>query len=108
MDGSRCATIDSFIAASFVDVDQLRDFEDGTLLDFILTRHTPAVAYTRTDIAAMSVTGEEALWLQVPSGTPVLHLTETYFDSARVPVLYSRNNFLTGPVAFHIERRPSR
>lgn len=105
IEGVRCATLDSFIAADLVDLDEVREYEAGSLLDYLMERQSPRVARTNSDILATSVDGPAARWLEVDDGTPVLHLREIFLTAEGHPVLFSLNNFRTEIISFHIVRK---
>lgn len=105
IEGARCATLDSFVSEEYADVEALEDYAVGSLLDYVMEQESPRVAYTNSDIFATVVEGSAARWLLVDDGTPVLHLTETFFTADGIPVLFSLNNFRTEIISFHIVRR---
>lgn len=105
IDGVRCAVLDSFISEEHVDVAELEGYRSGSLLDYLTERESPRVAYTNSDICATAVTGAAARRLMVEDGAAVLHLTETFFTAEGHPVLFSRNDFRTEIISFHIVRK---
>ena len=106
--GETCANFDSFMAAELVDIDDIRAYTGGSWLDYIMERGTPPLSHTHTDIAATGANDEVAEWLGVPTGTPILQLTETFFTPAGEPAMFSRNSFLTDKISFHLVREVER
>ncbi len=105
IEGIWCATLESFLSEKYVDSAELEDYQAGSLLDYLMEREPPPVAYTKSDIRAMAVEGPAARWIRVDDGTSVLHLQETFFTAAGHPVLFSLNNFRTEIISFHIVRK---
>jgi GntR family transcriptional regulator len=108
MAGVTCATFDSFLLTSQGDLDALRAYEGGSVLDYIMERGTPHLSHTNSDIGAIAVEGEAAEWLGVADGTPVLYLAETFFATGGEAVMFSANSFLTDKISFHLIREVER
>lgn len=103
-DGVTAATFESWIATRHVDPTSLRDFRDGSLLDY-LSQTEVRLANTWSEVSAVDADGPLALWLGVTEGASVLRLAETFYTRTGDPIVYSLNHFLTNKVAFHIIRR---
>ena len=106
--GETCANFDSFMPAELVDIEDIRAYTDGSWLDYLMERGTPPLSHTHTDIAATGADDQVAKWLDVANGTPILHLTETFFTPPGEPVMFSRNSFLTSRISFHLVREVER
>ena len=106
--GVTCATFDTFLLMSQVDLQALRAYEGGSVLDFIMEGGTPQLSHTNSDIAAIAAGDRLAEWLGVGKGTPVLYLAETFFTPVGMPVMFSRNSFLTDKISFHLVREVER
>ncbi len=102
--GVPSATFGIYILPKHVDVDELKVFEGGSLLDFVVQKGTPELHHTNTEFSAMAAEGPISGWLDVPDGTPVLELAEIFFDRTGRSVMYSRNHFLTTQVSFNLVR----
>jgi len=104
-DGATAATFESWIARKYVDLASLRDFEDGSLLDYLTSRTALRLAHTWSEVSAVAADGTLTEWIGVPAGSALLRLSETFYTRSGDPILHSRNHFLTNKVAFHIIRR---
>jgi DNA-binding GntR family transcriptional regulator len=104
-DGVTAATFESWIAAKHVDRAGVLGFEDGSLLDYLVSQTEIRLASTWSEVSAVGADAALAEWLGTPVGTSVLRLSETFYTRAGDPVLHSLNHFLTNKVAFHIIRK---
>lgn len=108
LDGAPFAFLDSYMEESLVDVEALRRFEKGSLLDFLIESNTPRISYTHTNIFAIPAGPDVADRLEVDSGHPVLNLVETFYTDIGLPAMHSLNYFLTERLDFYIVRRLTR
>ena len=108
VDGETCAHFDSWLPAGRIDADDLRAYQGGSVLDYIMERGAPPLSHTNSDIAAVGAAGRVAGWLGVPKGTPILYLAETFFTPEGERVMYSCNRFLTDKISFHLVREVER
>jgi GntR family transcriptional regulator len=108
VDGETCAHFDTYLPVGRVDVERLRSYRAGSVLDYVMELGDPPLSHTHTDIAADPAAGRVAELLGVPEGTPVLYLAETFFTSAGEAVMFSRNSFLTDRISFHLVREVER
>lgn len=105
LDSAPFAYLDSYLEESLVDVEALRRFEYGSLLDYLVENSTPRISYTHTNIYAISADPDVADRLEVNTGHPVLNLVETFYTDTGQPAMYSINYFLTERLDFYIVRR---
>ncbi|GMQ94881.1 MAG: GntR family transcriptional regulator [Acidimicrobiia bacterium] len=98
------ATFGTYILPKYVNVDRLRAYSSGSLLDFVIEAGSPKLHHTNTELSATDASGSVSVWLDVPDGTPVLGLAEIFFDRSGRSVMYSRNYFLTTQVSFNLVR----
>lgn len=98
------ATFGTYILPEHVDVDRLRVYSTGSLLDFVIETGSPMLHHTNTELSATNAAGSVSVWLDVPDGTPVLGLAEVFYDRSGRSVMYSRNHFLTTQVSFNLVR----
>jgi GntR family transcriptional regulator len=103
--GRLFAYMAGYVPLRLVDVDDLRAYAGGSLLDFIADRKTPAISHTQTEVHAIKAKAEIAARLAIPKADAVLHLAETYISEAGQPVVRHLNYFLTDYFNFHIVRR---
>jgi GntR family transcriptional regulator len=103
--GSVFAYLDTFLPADFLDSEELRLYEDGSLLDFLLERQKVDVSHTYSKIHAVVADEEIARIMSMKVGTPLLHLIETYKSLAGHPIVHTYNYFGTEILNFYIIRR---
>jgi DNA-binding GntR family transcriptional regulator len=106
-DGVNAATFESWIAEKYVDRAAVDDFEDGSLLDYLVLETDVRLTNTWSEVSAISAETELAEWLGVARGTSLLRLSETFYTRSGDPIVHSLNHFLTNKVAFHIIRKMS-
>jgi GntR family transcriptional regulator len=99
------AYFDSYIPVNYVNTSELEIFEKGSLLDYLIERDNPKLAYTNTFIYSISANENTAGWLRIPVGSPLLLMEEIFFSEANKPVLWSRNHIITSVLNLHIIRR---
>jgi len=110
---SRVIYTDSHPVAYLVDtlpsdvlsVDELHDNFSGSVLDLLLRRGAPSLAYSRTDINAIGASPEVARKLQVQRDDVLLHFIGSLYTTFGRVVDYSFSYFLPGYFRFHVVRR---
>ena len=110
---SRVIYTDSHPVAYLVDtlpgdvlsVDELHDNFSGSVLDLLLRRGTPSLAYSRTDLKAIGASPEVAHKLQVQRDDVLLHFVALLYATSGRVVDYSFSYFLPGYFRFHVVRR---
>ncbi|MGQ9517776.1 MAG: GntR family transcriptional regulator [Anaerolineae bacterium] len=93
------------VPAKYVTLEEMRAGFRGSVLDFLLERGTPALAYARARLIPMLAGREMAEALDVSPRTCVLLIEETLYSMENEPVEFSRNYFLPDFFNFHIIRR---
>jgi GntR family transcriptional regulator len=86
-------------------VDELHDNFTGSVLDLLLRRGTPSLAYSRTDLKAIGASPEVAHKLQVQRDDVLLHFVALLYATSGRVVDYSFSYFLPGYFRFHVVRR---
>lgn len=81
-----------------------RDFR-GSVLDLFLTRGSPPLSHSRTEIVAESAGGVRAKRLGVESGVPLLLLVAQLYSYDERVVDYSVSAFLPGYFRMHVMRQ---
>lgn len=99
------AYMDGFTPNRLVDVDDLRAFERGSLLDYLTEEGLLNLSYTRTAVFAVQADERVGPRLGVPQGTALLKLREVYHLDSGQPVVLYENYFVTNVFNFHIYRR---
>ncbi len=102
--GCRIAYLEGFIGRQWVDLEQLAT-EDGSLLEHLGRRTDLPVSYSRSAIYALEADRTLAERLAVPEGKAILHLAETVYTDADMPIAFFRNYFVTDCYNFKIVRR---
>lgn len=99
------AYLDSYISTSYVAADELRGYQEGTLIDYLAEQGRVKLSHTNTDIFPVVAEQEIAARLGVPVGKPLLHLQETFFIENGQPIFRSLNYYAPDSMNFHIIRR---
>jgi GntR family transcriptional regulator len=103
--GSRyLAHLDSYVRPEYADLDELRAFSGGSLLDYLLLHPRARLSYTDTHLFAVHPNGQAAQRLHAAHDQPLLLLVETFYTDAGAPVAWTRNYFITEEVNFQITR----
>jgi GntR family transcriptional regulator len=77
----------------------------GSVLDVLLSRGTPVLNHSRTEILAEVVDRQQAERLHIAPGTPVLRLVAQLFSYDENVVDYSVSTFVPGYFRFHVMRQ---
>jgi GntR family transcriptional regulator len=77
----------------------------GSVYDILVSRGTPALAYSRTDILAENTSESLAGRLNIKKGTAVIKLVAQLFSSDEKVIDYSLSYFVPGFFKFHVMRR---
>ena len=80
----------------------------GSVLDLLLRRGEPALDSSRTEITAVSATGEIARSLSIQRGDVLLGMEAYLFTKDNHAVDHSLSYFLPGTFRFHVLRRVGR
>ena len=80
----------------------------GSVLDLLLRRGEPALDSSRTEITAVSATGEIARSLSIQRGDVLLRMEAYLFTKDSQAVVHSLSTFLPGTFRFHVVRRVGR
>jgi GntR family transcriptional regulator len=99
------AYLKSFVPADRVEIEKLRAYAAGSLLDYLTESDQPPISFTHSRINAVPADPETADRLQVAPGRPLLRLAETFFAESGQPLSFSLNYFVTDLVEFHLIRR---
>ena len=110
---SRVIRTEGHPAAFLIDVlpgdvlspDELNVTFKGSVLDLLLRKGSPALAYSRTEISAESASVEVSRALGIQRGDGLLKFTAYLYDTRGQVVDYSFSYFLPGYFKFHVLRR---
>jgi len=104
-DDTYIAYMESYIPQGLLDEGELRTYNRGSMLNFLLERGEPRLSYTHTFLHSVAATADLAGWLHIPEGSPLQLLEETYHTDEGSPVMHEYNYFNGGRLNFHIIRR---
>jgi len=99
------AYLESYVSPEFIQLDELKQFERGSLLDYLLEQGFPRLSHSITNLYAVAANKKMAQWLRIPRGKPLLLLEEVIYSDTGQPVELSYNHFITTHLNFHIIRR---
>ncbi len=97
--------MNSFTKPVFIDLQELKNFKRGSLLDYLIRKDEARLSYTNTHLFSVSADQNIARWLHITENHPLLLLEETFFSDVGEPVVWTKNYFITDKVNFHIIRR---
>ena len=108
--GCFIAYMDSTISPKYIDLVGLRNYKEGSLLDYLIDYGEPNLSYTFTNVYAVDCDENVAGWLRTVEGSAVQLFEETYFSDTGQPIVYEKNYFVTALdcLDFHIVRRVAR
>jgi len=104
-DGHRLAYMYDVVPTSVISLAEMRASFAGSVLDVLIARSKPLVAYAWTNITSLGASKALAVRLDVRPGTALLLLEETVHAADDSVVNYSRNYFVPEFFSFHVIRR---
>lgn len=110
---SRAILVDDKPVAHLMDIlpveylrsEDLGDDFHGSILDLLLTRERPPLAYSYTKLAAVAAEPSLARLLDIQPHTPLMRLEARLFTAGDQVVDYSISHFVPGFFDFHVVRR---
>jgi GntR family transcriptional regulator len=93
------------VPTTYVTLEEMQAGFRGSVLDFLLERGSPALAYAHARLVPMLAGRDMAEALDVSPRTCLLLIEETLYSMDNVPVEFSRNYFLPDFFSFHVIRR---
>jgi GntR family transcriptional regulator len=108
IDKAPFAYLKGYVPVDYVDMEELRAYQAGSLLDYLTERDEPLISFTQTRLYAVPADQEAARYLQVAAGRPLLHLAETFYAENGQPISFALNYFITDQLDFHLVRRAVR
>jgi len=85
--------------------EDLRENFHGSILDMLLKRRRPLLAYSYTKLAAVTAESSLARLLDIQPHTPLMRLEARLFTQGNQIVDYSISHFVPGFFDFHVVRR---
>jgi GntR family transcriptional regulator len=107
-DGVYIAYMESFISIDLIDITDLKNYKEGSMLNYLLERSESNLSYTQTYIYPVVANKRIAGWLKLPQGTPLQLLEETYYSDTGQSIMHEFNYFLADHLNFNIIRRIAR
>lgn len=107
-DGERVARLTDVVPQAYLHEEDLTRGEvgfHGSVLDLFLARGWPALAHSRTELAAEAASADLARALHVARGAPLLRLEAKLYAQDNGVVDYSTSHFVPGYFRFHVVRR---
>lgn len=104
-DGHPAAFLIDILPGEVLNLEELQENFNGSVLDLLLSRGTPALAFSRTEISAESAPVEVSRALGIQRGDGLLKFTAYLYDTLDQVVDYSFSYFLPGYFKFHVVRR---
>ena len=99
------AHIIDIVPATIVQLEDLQEGFKGSMLDFLLERGSPALAYARARIIPTTAGHELAKKLEVSPKTNLQLIEETLYSVNNEPVGFAENYFIPGFFGFEVIRR---
>ena len=103
--GVPVADLRDIVPLTYLTRDELGPDFNGSVLEIFLSRGTPILTTSRTEIAAVAASTKFATRLHVSKGAALLKLTAQLFSYDEKIVDYSVSYFVPGHFKFHVMRR---
>jgi GntR family transcriptional regulator len=104
-EGHPAAFLIDILPGDVLTLEELKGKFKGSVLDLLLRKGSPALAFSRTEISAESASVEVSRALGIQRGDGLLKFTAYLYDTRRQVVDYSFSYFLPGYFKFHVVRR---
>ena len=104
-EGHPAAFLIDILPGDVLTLEELKDKFTGSVLDLLLRKGSPALAFSRTEISAESASVEVSRALGIQRGDGLLKFTAYLYDTRGQVVDYSFSYFLPGYFKFHVVRR---
>ncbi len=105
VDGKPVAYLKDVLPINFLCEDDLNGSFHGSIIDVLLKRGQPALAFSMTKIAAVTADPNLAALLGITAHTPLMRLEARLFSQNDEVVDYSISHFVPGYFEFHVVRR---
>ncbi len=107
-DGRPVAYLIDILPAELLPPDRLEQGFSGSVLDLLLRQGSPALETSRTEITAVSASGEVSRRLNIQRGDVLLRLEAYLYTKEGQAIDHSMSYFLPGTFRFHVVRRVGR
>lgn len=99
--------MDSYVPPEFIDMKDLKEYDKGSLLNYLLEKEEPNLSYAYTSLHSVAANKEVSRWLRTSEGRPLQLLKETCYSDNGQPIMQTFNYWITDHMNFHIIRRVS-
>lgn len=99
--------METWIPSIRVFPEELRQRFDGSITELLLNTEGARVDYAIAEVDAAGADADVAAALNVAVGSPIVILTEVFYQNPASPLCYCRNSFLPDSVRLEVLRRPS-
>jgi GntR family transcriptional regulator len=96
----------TWLPSSIISASELRASFGSSISDFLIKNENPHLDYATAEVGATGADSEMAARLHLAVGTPLVQLTETFYENPARPICYSVNLFIPESVRLEIVRRP--
>jgi GntR family transcriptional regulator len=104
-EGHPAAFLIDILPEDVLTLEELKSSFTGSVLDVLLRKGSPVLAFSRTEINAESASVEVSRALRIQRGDGLLKFTAYLYDTRGQVVDYSFSYFLPGNFKFHVVRR---
>ena len=104
-EGHPAAFLIDILPGEVLTQEELKDRFKGSVLDLLLRKGSPVLAFSRTEISAESASVEVSRALGIQRGDGLLKFSAYLYDTRGQVVDYSFSYFLPGYFKFHVVRR---
>jgi GntR family transcriptional regulator len=93
------------VPENYLSLEEMEGALHGSVFDILVSRASPALAYSRTDIIAENASAFLAERLSIKKGTSLVKLEAQLFSTDEKVIDYSLSYFVPGYFKFHVMRR---
>jgi GntR family transcriptional regulator len=96
---------ETWIPSSTLTIDEVRERFQTSTFD-LLRSSSPRADYASSKVSAAAATQNEAILLKIHRRSPLVILTEVFYEAPERALWYSRNALIPGGIELQIGRRP--
>lgn len=106
-DSQRISRMETWIPAGLVSPEELRARFTHSITEVLLASKDPHLDYAVAEVGAAAADEAAAAALRIKPGTPLVVLTELFYQHPARPICFSANAFLPASVRLEVIRRPT-
>lgn len=103
--GKPVAYLVDIVPEQYLSLGEMEGSLHGSVFDILVSRGSPALAYSRTDIIAENASEFLAGRLSIKKGTALIKLKAQLYSPEEIVIDYSMSYFVPGFFKFHVMRR---